>query len=294
MKPLGENIFLGIVEGFKSQFEEWKKAIQDWWDNHVAPWFTADRWIGIYNNIKDSLKTTWDNTVEQWKTDIQTWWDDDVAKWFEYDTWLELYENIKDALKETWDNTVGQWATDIKDWWDNDVSPWFTFKQWDDLLSSIGDAFQSAFEAAAEMAIEPINSVISAVENMVNGAIDGLNKLIELANKVPGVDLENIGHVDFGEVGFANGGYPAPGLFIAGEAGPELVGTIGGRTAVVNNDQIVQAVSAGVAKAVAGVLGSSSSNQELVVNLDGREVYRSVVSHDRQFKQSTGHSAFNY
>ena len=294
MKPIGKNILLGIVEGFKEKWDAWTTAITEWYDKYVATWFTFEAWNKLFIEIWNALKAVWDELVSWWQESIQKWWDDDVAKWFEYDTWLELYENIKDALKETWDNTVGQWATDIKDWWDNDVAPWFTFKQWDDLLSSIGDAFQSAFEAAAEMAIEPINSVLSAVENMVNGAIDGLNKLIELANKVPGVDLENIGHVDFGEVGFANGGYPAPGLFIAGEAGPELVGTIGGRTAVVNNDQIVQAVSAGVAKAVAGVLGSSSSNQELVVNLDGREVYRSVVSHDRQFKQSTGHSAFNY
>jgi hypothetical protein len=294
MAELGVYIFLGIVEGFKEKWDEWTTAITEWYDSYVAPWFTFEKWNTLFTEIWNALKSVWDELASWWETSITDWWDTNVAPWFTYEKWYEMFEEIKNSLKDVWDETAGQWISDIQDWWDNDVSPWFTFKRWDDLLSSISDAFQSAFEAAAEMAIEPINSVISAVENMVNGAIDGLNKIIDLANKVPGVDLENIGHVDFGEVGFANGGYPAPGLFIAGEAGPELVGTIGGRTAVVNNDQIVQAVSAGVAKAVAGVLGSSSSNQELVVNLDGREVYRSVVSHDRQFKQSTGHSAFNY
>lgn len=38
-------------------------------------------------------------------------------------------------------------------------------------------------------------------------------------------------------------------LFIAREAGPELVGTLGGHTAVMNNDQIVASVSNGVAMA---------------------------------------------
>jgi len=51
--------------------------------------------------------------------------------------------------------------------------------------------------------------------------------------------------------------HPAIGLpfavigFLARKAGPELVGTIGSRSAVVNNDQIVVAVSQGVASAVA-------------------------------------------
>jgi hypothetical protein len=53
---------------------------------------------------------------------------------------------------------------------------------------------------------------------------------------------------------YAAGGAPGGGqLFVAREAGPELVGTLGGHTAVMNNDQIVASVSAGVARAIAGV-----------------------------------------
>lgn len=49
---------------------------------------------------------------------------------------------------------------------------------------------------------------------------------------------------------YATGGFPATGqAFIAREAGPEMVGTIGRKTAVVNNDQIVEGISAGVSDA---------------------------------------------
>ena len=76
---------------------------------------------------------------------------------------------------------------------------------------------------------------------------------------------------------YAGGGLPSGGqLFLAREAGPELVGTLGGHTAVMNNDQIVASVSAGVARAIAGlrfyaantgtphlaVIGSSVSRSE--------------------------------
>ena len=54
---------------------------------------------------------------------------------------------------------------------------------------------------------------------------------------------------------FASGGYPFGGqIFRARENGnPELVGTLRGSTAVMNNNQIVASVSAGVAKAIAGI-----------------------------------------
>ena len=55
--------------------------------------------------------------------------------------------------------------------------------------------------------------------------------------------------------GFADGGFPQQGqYFLARERGPELVGTIGGKTAVANNNQIVQSVSDGVFNALAPVL----------------------------------------
>lgn len=43
-------------------------------------------------------------------------------------------------------------------------------------------------------------------------------------------------------------------MFIAREAGPELVGTIGNSTAVANNDQIVQGIEGGVRNANSAVV----------------------------------------
>lgn len=72
--------------------------------------------------------------------------------------------------------------------------------------------------------------------------------------------------------GYASGGFVGSGqMFIARERGPEMVGTIGNQTAVANNDQIVAAVSAGVANAVSGVLGSGKG-QEIHIYLDSREI----------------------
>lgn len=61
------------------------------------------------------------------------------------------------------------------------------------------------------------------------------------------------GVVDFfkGIFGFASGGFPDAGqLFIAREAGAEMVGSLGGHTAVANNDQIVEGIREGVEAAM--------------------------------------------
>lgn len=67
-------------------------------------------------------------------------------------------------------------------------------------------------------------------------------------------DLTPIGAlVNFGKnlFGFANGGFPDAGqLFIAREAGAEMVGSMGGHTAVANNDQIVEGIREGVEAAM--------------------------------------------
>lgn len=54
---------------------------------------------------------------------------------------------------------------------------------------------------------------------------------------------------------FASGGFPSMGqMFIAREAGPELVGTLGGRTAVANNSQIITSISRGVFQATSSAM----------------------------------------
>ena len=92
----------------------------------------------------------------------------------------------------------------------------------------------------------------------------------------------------------ADGGFVSSGqMFIAREAGPEMVGSIGGRAAVANNDQIVQAVSLGVYNAVVDAMGKTSGgSQPITVQIDGREVFTAVRNQNNNFKRRTGASAF--
>lgn len=93
---------------------------------------------------------------------------------------------------------------------------------------------------------------------------------------------------------YAAGGAPNFGqMFIAREAGPELVGNLGGHTAVMNNDQIVSSVANGVAQATERVLRSyirsnGNGGQPIQIVLDGKVIFDSTRKSAQEFFNKTG------
>ena len=90
--------------------------------------------------------------------------------------------------------------------------------------------------------------------------------------------------MNFGRIPrLATGGILNKGqLFIANEAGPELIGNYGQKTAVLNNAQIVDAVSAGVYQAVVSAMainsvGSNETEKEIIVNIEGNKMARIML-----------------
>ncbi len=93
---------------------------------------------------------------------------------------------------------------------------------------------------------------------------------------------------------YAAGGFPGVGeLFMARENGiPEMVGSIGSRTAVANNDQIVEAVSDGVYRAVAAAMGEgggrNGGGQVVTAKVNGKTLFEVVVDQARSETVRTG------
>lgn len=74
---------------------------------------------------------------------------------------------------------------------------------------------------------------------------------------------------------YAMGGFPDTGeLFVAREAGPELVGNIGSKSAVANNDQIIKGISQGVYEAVSNAMAEQQDdNRQIIVNVGNERLY---------------------
>ena len=109
-----------------------------------------------------------------------------------------------------------------------------------------------------------VRQMANSIIGLVNGVIDAINDMFHIQfnglsvmgiTLIPAFDIRlvNIPHIPF----FEDGGFPNEGqLFIAREAGAEMVGAMGRRTAVANNDQIVEGISAGVSVANDGVIAA--------------------------------------
>lgn len=115
-------------------------------------------------------------------------------------------------------------------------------------------------------------------------ALSSLSKGFEIAGKVFGINIlhkADGGFVDTGE------------LFVAREAGPELVGRINGKTAVANNDQIVSGISSGVYNAMIGAMSKSNRNNTTVTaifQVDGKQVAKQVINAHNKEVMQTGRS----
>ena len=167
------------------------------------------------------------------------------------------YDNIKSIKIATMDNIV-RCMNDVID---------FAVRIKDDVDTKKIDSFTEA-----------INRLTTAVKNLPTSKTLTISAIYQSSGSAP--------------QGFASGGFPETGqMFIAREAGAEMVGTIGRRTAVANNDQIVAGIASGVAEA------NSESNallreqngllramleKETGVYLDGKSITKSVEKHQRE------------
>jgi hypothetical protein len=80
--------------------------------------------------------------------------------------------------------------------------------------------------------------------------------------------------------GYATGGFPEDGLFMANSG--ELVGGFtNGRTAVANNDQIIEGIESGVYNAVTNALSGQSSGGDIVIRIDSEEIARASIRGQR-------------
>ena len=142
------------------------------------------------------------------------------------------------------------------------------------IFSKIGSRISKAVASEFKTVV---NSILGFAQDLFNDLIKTLNGAIKIINQIPGVNLPKLPTINIPKLEI--GGMVDPGqLFIARESGPELVGSFGARTAVMNNNQIVSAVSDGVFRAVSKAMGSTNNGSYVFqVNLDGREIGRQVL-----------------
>lgn len=160
-------------------------------------------------------------------------------------------------------------------------------------ISSLANSVQNAWGASRTVPLHVQIANMNEIQQKVQDIVDPLRKVRVTYNPTQkatgglysGGRWHNI-------AAYAAGGSPGTGqMFIAREAGPELVGTIGGHTAVMNNNQIVSSVAAGVYSAVVSAMKAvdgAQSTPTFNIYVGGRKVTDVVVEEINHRTKSTG------
>ena len=309
-----ENVVQPIVDFFAPIVEWISDFFEGCWIIIQAVWLIASTWFndtvvtpiveffrGLYEDVSNFFTQLWKDISAEWKK-VSTWFDKNVVT------------PVVDFFKGVWTEVSGFFSSlweDIKTVWIN-VSTWFN----DTIVEPVKTAFQTACEAIGGFFSDlwlnirqgvagAMNAVIGGIESAINWVIGGINNLIGGFDKIVQWAADVIGE-DWGGMTlikevtlsritvptYAEGGFPAQGqMFIAREAGAEMVGNIGRRTAVANNDQIVSGIAGGVAEANEEqntLLREQNSLLRAILEkdsgtyLDGRSLTHSVEKYQRE------------
>ena len=252
IKPIIENvgaILAGLIE-----------LVLSLWTNVLAPlisWIIEDFGPGIRNTVNNA----WDV--------IST-----IAK-----SIAGVINGLLTILRGLIDFLVGVFTGD----WSR---AWQGIKE---IFAGIWNSLSKIVETVLNAIISAVNGVISilwgTLQAFVNGILDTVNNVAGLL----GFDISlnwgspppAIGYVTLPTVGYANGGFPEDGLFMANHS--ELVGQFSnGKTAVANNEQITTGIANATydafmrAMSDSGFKGNSSKNNVVTLNVNGREFMRAV------------------
>lgn len=235
----------------KSFVDDLKEKMDDFYDNDLKP---------ISAFIKEGLSENW----EEIQTGI-------------IDKFGMLIKELMPSLETTIDNILTQLSAALSS-----------------TLSGVMTTLRTIIVSVATLTGATIGNMIGGPVGAAIGAAIGLTAggIVAATIQNPEVNLGNTGPSEKKSTKprYATGGFPSMGqMFIAREAGPELVGTIGGRNAVVNNNQIVESVSSGVYKAVKSALRGNGSESVIQVFIGNEQLDEYIIrSGQRRVLQTNG------
>ena len=313
-------------------FNEAKKGFSNWLSGVNKYWSKKkDSVLEIGTKIKNKASEVWNgfkkdwknvkNKVAEFKTKIASkasdLWEKFKTSWGKSKT-VQFLLKIGSKAKDLWSNFKTAWGEsrtakfflkigskvselwkDFKESWGEKKTVKFLTKRatkiselWKDFKDSWGD--KKAVTIGIGFAKDSLNNLWQSVKGFFGGQT--VNVSTKATKKADGGVFSGGSWKPIKK--YAVGGLPNMGqMFVAREAGPELVGTLGGHTAVMNNDQIVSSVSYGVAQAVKEVIQplvkmGGGNNRPIQISLDGKVIFDSTRQSAQEYFNRTGMSPF--
>lgn len=309
LNAIFETIQNGMVDKTsetKSKLEaEWDKMnwFEHWYYDHNEEKYIREGLLDLQGDI-DTISKTIQGHMDKLKTDGSAWADDAMrgiidALFMSSRSHSDLtglsttYYSYKTSLEDAIEQVFGELEASGKK---------VSSKAGNEITGTLQDALTGGVSDTADSVSKAVDSVLSYAlakktatsygntfgSNLGSGIVSALKKTT--FPKLKGtVAMGTDGTASITFKAYAMGGFPATGeVFVAREAGPEMVGSIGSRTAVANNDQIVESVSNGVYQAVVAAMGQSGGTQVVEAKVNDKVLFEVLVNRNRQETMRTG------
>lgn len=201
--------------------------------------------------VKDRMKDPNDSIKTAFKTAVQKIKDVDVS--YAKDLGTNVYNKVSSGIKDgDWKSTFDSLKTKIND---NFTGYNFGKSLGEELTSGITDGIASV-DPNVDGLYEPFkefgDNIYDMFSNMGTGISEFLTQYSNAGRSFTSTFTPSVSRSLFHPKFYAQGGFPeSADLFWANENGvPEYVGSMGGRTAVATNADIVEGVSDGVRRAI--------------------------------------------
>jgi hypothetical protein len=306
----------------KNKYADFKARVKDnakeWWENTKEYWSKKVGKVKEFTtDVKDSAKEWWSNTKKYWGQKVgqvkkfTTAVQNDASKWWSNTKkyWAEKVGKVKEFTTGV-KNKAGEWWSNVKKWWESTTAgkevKRFTVNVkraggtwWKDVSNEWKEKVINAgrtLKIGISFATNALKNLWSSVSTFFSGKTVNVKTKGSTTKKADGGVFSGGSWKPIKK--YAVGGLPNMGqMFVAREAGPELVGTLGGHTAVMNNDQIVSSVSYGVAQAVKEVIQplvktNAGNNRPIQISLDGKVIFDSTRQSAQEYFNRTGVSPF--
>lgn len=253
--------FAPVGEFFSELWTDISATASDCWDSIVEFFSPAIEWFSelfgsvgqtlsdVFYNIGVIASGCWEIIKTAWGL-VSTWFSENVTQpvsQFFTDLWSGFVEKARTAwegVKSVFSTVTNFFGNIFGKAWKKVVE---VFSPVGEVFKEIKDAVLAGFKTVVNGLINGINKVVAIPFNGINNALMWL-KGVSILGVQPFTNLRVISIPQIPT--FADGGFPQAGeMFIANEAGPELVGTIGNKTAVANQGQIEAGIAMGVADA---------------------------------------------
>lgn len=161
------------------------------------------------------------------------------------------------------------------------------------ILSIISGIWRGIYNVARTY----INYVLSGIQSMVNGIIGGLNSMIRALNHlhfsipdwVPGLGGKSLGF-NLGTISRVSLPRLATGAVLP--ANQPFLSVVGDQKHGTNIEAPLDTIKQALKETLQGM--NMTDNSPIVIEIDGKEVFRAIRNQDRQFIKQTGKSAFSY